>query len=152
MLFSQGDVADEIFFVIQGGFTKYVDLSDVLDLPKNIIDVTEDAFNVPYVTYSNGSYFGDSDCFKETEETLKNDDREDNENEINKYFRDSTAEADNLNRVSVVMVIKKRHFEEELRKFPQIYLFVKNVAYAKLDYHASLINIIVRKHQDETNL
>jgi CRP-like cAMP-binding protein len=63
MLFSQGDVADEVYFVIQGGFTKYVDLSDVLDLPPNLIDPSEEAFNVPYVTYVSGSYFGDSDCW-----------------------------------------------------------------------------------------
>jgi hypothetical protein len=67
---------------------------------------------------------------------------------VSKYFRDSTAEADGYNRVSVVMVIKKKHFEEEMKKFPQIYNFVRNVAYAKLDYHASLINIIVHKHKD----
>jgi hypothetical protein len=113
------------------------------------------------VTYVNGSYFGDSDCWPSVSHDLKtnlnlNDSDEsassEKETDVSKYFRDSTAEADNFNRVSVVMVIKKKHFEEEMKKFPQIYNFVRNVAFAKLDYHASLINIIVRKHQEEENI
>lgn len=114
----------------------------MLTLPKDLIDSKEEAFNVPYVTYVKGSYFGDSDCWPHETENKKDGD------DMSKFFRDSTAEADHYNRVAVVMVIKKSHFEEELRKFPQIHKFVRQVAKEKLEYHASLINIIVAKHQD----
>jgi len=112
-------VADEVYFVIQGGFTKYVDLSDIIKLPNNLIDTSIEAFNVPYVPYVKGSYFGDSDCFfQENEVPSDNPNNNGGESKVAKIFRDSTVEADNFNRVSVVMVIKKRHFQDEMKKFP----------------------------------
>lgn len=62
ILFSQGDIAEEVFFVLDGGFTLYVDVSDQLTLESGTIDPVKDAFNVPYSLYVQGSYFGDSDC------------------------------------------------------------------------------------------
>ena len=39
-LYSQGDVADEIYFVLNGAFTLYVDVSEMLEWPENTIDRT----------------------------------------------------------------------------------------------------------------
>lgn len=59
LLYSEGDVAEEIYFVISGSFTLYVDASDMLKLPPGKIDPSCEAFNLPYAQYSVGSYFGD---------------------------------------------------------------------------------------------
>jgi hypothetical protein len=41
MLYSQGDIADEIYFVAKGSFTLYVDMASIIDLPDDLIDDTE---------------------------------------------------------------------------------------------------------------
>jgi CRP-like cAMP-binding protein len=41
MLYSQGDIADEVYFVGRGTFTLYADLASVIDLPDGLIDDTE---------------------------------------------------------------------------------------------------------------
>jgi CRP-like cAMP-binding protein len=82
ILYAQQDTADEIFFVIEGSFTVYFDLSGMIDLPPGTIDYDTQAFNVPYSIYTEGSYFGDSDCLVDLLLPVQN-----------KNFRDSTAEA-----------------------------------------------------------
>jgi hypothetical protein len=61
-LYSQADVAEEIYFVTNGQFTMYVDMQKQVKLPEGTIDPNTQAFNVPYSTYAQGSYFGDADC------------------------------------------------------------------------------------------
>ena len=61
ILYSQGDTSEEIFFVLQGGFTLYADLSLLIELPRRTIDPHHQAFNVPVIFYGTGSYFGDFD-------------------------------------------------------------------------------------------
>lgn len=59
ILFSQGDQAEEIFFIFHGGVLLYVDLSEIVDMKQFVKE--DSAFNVPLAIYSNGSYFGDND-------------------------------------------------------------------------------------------
>jgi CRP-like cAMP-binding protein len=64
-LFSQGDSADEIYFVQQGSFTLLIDISDYLNAEELGIDPKTESFNVPFNSYASGSYFGDEDSFGE---------------------------------------------------------------------------------------
>jgi len=59
ILFSQGDQAEEIFFIFHGSVLLYVDLSEIVDMRNLIKD--DSCFNIPIAIYSNGSYFGDND-------------------------------------------------------------------------------------------
>ena len=59
-------MAEEIYFVTNGNFTLYIDIQDEIELPVGAIDNTTQAFNVPYSTYTKGSYFGDADCLCES--------------------------------------------------------------------------------------
>ena len=61
ILYSEGDTADEITFIISGSVTLYQDISDLIELPEKLIDIEKDAFNVPFTLYRTGSYFGDED-------------------------------------------------------------------------------------------
>lgn len=61
IVFSEGDIADEIIFVLRGSVTLFVDISDLVELPEGTIDDQNQAFNVPIVVYNKGSYFGDED-------------------------------------------------------------------------------------------
>lgn len=51
ILYSQADVAEEIYFVMAGDFTLYIDVSDKINLPAGTIDKNSEAFNVPYSLY-----------------------------------------------------------------------------------------------------
>jgi len=75
ILYSQGDDADESFFVIKGGFTLYSDIQSLIEIPADLleIDPMSESFNIPYVSYSKGGYFGDSD-FISSKHTSKQDD------------------------------------------------------------------------------
>ena len=59
MLFSQGDAADSIFFLFHGIVNLYTDLSDLVDISAFV--VKEGSFNIKFMTFTNGSYFGDND-------------------------------------------------------------------------------------------
>jgi len=59
LLYSEGDTAEEIYFIYVGNFRLFKDMSKLLPLPEGTIDLKTQAFNVPYSTYSSGSYFGD---------------------------------------------------------------------------------------------
>lgn len=65
LLFSEGDAADEVIFVLNGAFCIYQDISMRINLPENLIKEEKHAFNVPYLRYGPGSYFGDEDCLVE---------------------------------------------------------------------------------------
>ena len=59
ILFSQGDQAEEIFFIFQGSCLIFVDLSEIVDMSTLI--KLDQSFNVPLAIYTNSSYFGDND-------------------------------------------------------------------------------------------
>lgn len=59
ILFSQGDLAEEIFFVLHGKVLLLTDITDVIDF--SLYLTAEVSFNVPISVYSDGSYFGDND-------------------------------------------------------------------------------------------
>ena len=65
LLFSEGDLADEIIFVLNGTVYLYKDISDMTKLPDKLIDRERQAFNVPYLRQGVGSFFGDEDCITE---------------------------------------------------------------------------------------
>ena len=48
LLYAQEDLAEEIYFVLNGQFTVYVDLSEEILLPNDTVDITKQGFNVPY--------------------------------------------------------------------------------------------------------
>lgn len=59
ILYSQGDWADEIFFIYDGSAILYTDFSDEIDMEPYVHHL--DCFNVPICIYSSGAYFGDND-------------------------------------------------------------------------------------------
>jgi CRP-like cAMP-binding protein len=97
ILYAEGDLIDEIIFVLKGSFYLYKDISDMVTLPAKVIDKETQAFNVPYLRYGGGSYFGDEDCLIE----IDRDDISENK----KYYRESTAECVDD---AEIFVIKKR--------------------------------------------
>lgn len=106
LLHSEGDLADEICFVLYGNFYIYKDISDMIPLPEKLIDKESQAFNVPFLKYGAGSYFGDEDCITEI-------DRE-NVPDTKKYYRETTAECVDDGEI---LVIKRRQMVDELEKF-----------------------------------
>jgi len=59
ILYSQGDQAEELFFMLKGNVLLYVDISELVDMSNYI--QPDQCFNVALAVYSDGSYFGDSD-------------------------------------------------------------------------------------------
>lgn len=59
ILYSQGDQAEELFFVDIGSILLYVDVLDFLNMEP--FHTTDQVFNIPMAIYSDGSYFGDND-------------------------------------------------------------------------------------------
>lgn len=59
ILFSQGDQAEEIFFIFHGNVLLYVDLMEYVDMRHLVKE--DSCFNVPLAIYSSGSYLGDND-------------------------------------------------------------------------------------------
>ena len=49
LLYSEGDLADEVYFVMSGSFFLYKDISDMIILPEKLIDKESQAFNVPFL-------------------------------------------------------------------------------------------------------
>ena len=96
-LYSEGDLADEVLFVIKGSFYILKDISGMISLPEKLIDKETQAFNVPFLRYGEGAYFGDEDCLIEidTEDVL----------DTKKYYRGSTAECVDD---AEILVIKRR--------------------------------------------
>jgi CRP-like cAMP-binding protein len=60
IVYSQGDQAEEIFFLFHGEVLFYKDVSDIIDM-REVVRM-EAAFNIPFASYSTGSYFGDNDA------------------------------------------------------------------------------------------
>ena len=101
VFYSEGDVAEEIIFILSGTFTMYIDISDSIKLPDHY-ERKVYSFNVPVVQYGEGSYFGDDDVLADIDLNV-------NHNENDKIFRSFTAEA---NTDAEIMTIKKRHLQE----------------------------------------
>ena len=59
ILFSQGDQAEELFFIFQGSCLIFVDLSEIVDM-SSLVKIDQ-SFNVPLAIYTKSSYFGDND-------------------------------------------------------------------------------------------
>ena len=59
VLFSQGDRAEEVYFIFHGAVLLYIDLSEVLNMKMYV--KSEETFNMPLCMYQYGAYFGDSD-------------------------------------------------------------------------------------------
>lgn len=92
-LYSEGQVAQELYFVTNGSFSLYMDLSAVIpDLP-SIIDPESEAFNVPYIIYTMESFFGDHD-FLHAPHEMSGTKKKGQQVQTKKYLRDSTAVAD----------------------------------------------------------
>ena len=117
ILYSEGDVAEEIIFILSGTFTMHVDFSETIKLPEQH-EKAINSFNVPIVAYSDGSYFGDDDI-------LADIDLEVNHNENDKIFRSFTVEA---NTDAEIMTIKKRHLQEQLQRFKDIGHYMIQIA------------------------
>lgn len=62
ILFSQGDLAGELFFIFLGSIQLYIDLSELVDMTKKNRIINEDAcFNIPLISTRESSYLGDND-------------------------------------------------------------------------------------------
>ena len=133
-LFTEGDEANEIYFVSKGNFILYMDLSPVLSLPYGTIQPVTQAFNVPYLSYGGQSFFGDSDCIIE-------------DNSISsgnaKAYRDSTCLTEEM--ISYLFVLKKKDLIGALEGFPKMLSYVISVAAEKLAYHNDLIQAIITR-------
>ena len=136
ILFSEGDIADEVVFVLNGSIHLYKDISDLVPLPEKLIDEQSQAFNVPFARYGSSSFFGDEDCLME----LLND-----KSSAKKLYRESTAEVVDD---AELYVIKRRQLTDELNKFSGIKTQMVAAAYHKKEYHKTLINAILTRYSD----
>ena len=84
----------------------YKDISDMVEIPAKVINKEMEAFNVPFLRYAGGSYFGDEDCLIEI-------DRADI-SENKKYWRQSTVQCMDD---AEICFIKKNLLVDELGKF-----------------------------------
>jgi len=138
LLFSEGDVADEVIFVMKGSFTLYCDISDKITLPEKLIDKEHQAFNVPFARYGKGSYFGDEDILRDIY-TEKSD-------IILKHYREATCETTDD---AEIMVIKKKQLVDQLNVFKSIKEYMWKIAREKKNYHKVLQASILIRYNDE---
>lgn len=137
LLYSEGDLADEIIFVLKGTFYLFKDISDMINLPEKLIDKESQAFNVPFLKYGAQAYFGDEDCIAEIDQ--------DDIPDTKKYYRESSVECVDD---AEILVAKRRQLIDELNKFDEIKEFMKNLAKDKKVYHHTLINSILNRYND----
>ena len=137
ILYSQGDVADEVVFVLNGSFSLYIDISDKIELPEKDFDKETQAFNVPFSLYRMGSYFGDEDVLVDIDFQVDND--------SHKLYRSCTVEA---NEDAEIMTIKKRHLLDQLQRFVEIRRYMMLIAKEKINYHNILIESILERYKD----
>ena len=60
-LYSQGDHADEVYFIKKGRIKLFVDVND------GSCEDDLEPIDLPFIVYPEGSYFGDSDIFFQDE-------------------------------------------------------------------------------------
>ena len=92
----------------------------------------QEAYNVPFNLYVEGSYFGDSDCLF-----------------LRKCFRECMSEAD---QECHLLVIKKNSLEDLLDQFNEIKNQMVSIAAEKRKYHKRLINELLRKQKAKEGL
>jgi len=51
ILYSEGDIAEELFFIMNGDLTLFADMSRIISLPNGLINPFSQSFNVPVVIY-----------------------------------------------------------------------------------------------------
>uniref|UniRef100_A0A7S3CPI6 Cyclic nucleotide-binding domain-containing protein n=1 Tax=Strombidium rassoulzadegani TaxID=1082188 RepID=A0A7S3CPI6_9SPIT len=130
ILFSQGDQAEEVFFIFHGSVLLYVDLSEIVDMS---IYVKEDSsFNVPLAIYSNGSYFGDNDVMLQR----------------NGYRSMSGI----CNGDCQIYSIKNNMLEECLEKNPEIKATMLKIAEEKNNYYYVLKDELRLKYKSKRTL
>lgn len=124
-----------VFFILKGSVVMHIDLNDPLINPdykpkeRNEDDNDEDdAYNVPFNLYVEGSYFGDSDCLYQKKQVV----------------RECMAEAE---QECHLLVIKKSNLEDLLDQFPKIKSQMFNIAQEKRKYHKRLIQELLRKQK-----
>ena len=59
IVFSEGDAAADIFFVLTGNILLLVDLTSIVDMKGFVKD--DSSFNLPFTMCTIGSYLGDND-------------------------------------------------------------------------------------------
>ena len=143
-LFSQGDAAEEIYFVLKGSFALLIDIAEHIDCEKYDIVRETESFNVPFNSYSDGSYFGDEDTLCEL--------KQDEEGEQNKRYRKTTSSAQ---KDTDVMFIKVTALKEQLEEFPKIKQHLTEVANEKINYFNVLIAKVTefyKYHEDKDKI
>ena len=91
-----------------------------------------ESFNVPFNSYSSGSFFGDEDTLSKI---IQNDDEGEN-----KRCRHSTASA---LRDTDILVIRKSLLMGVLDKFPNVKSNCIRIANEKVAYHAGLVEQVI---------
>jgi len=107
-LYSQGDTADEIYFITSGSFNLLVDISTMVDFQ---LEREKVAFNVPFIRIQNSGYFGDQECLTQHTKlfpSLMNQ----------QVYRYSTALA-HINSAQI-LVLKRLNLMPVLKEFPSI--------------------------------
>ena len=118
-LFTEGDDAYEMYFVVIGHFVLIHDFSNSLMLPKDTINAETESFNIPFIQYNDNAYFGDSDC-------LMLDVRK--EKLSSKAFRESTCLTTTEGNQTDVMTLHKKRLWEILEAFPKMKKYMLEVA------------------------
>lgn len=116
ILYNQGDLPEEVFFILKGRVKLFYDINFGNYPAKHI------AFNC----YIEGSYFGDSDVIINEE----------------KVGRDSMAEADCE---CLLLVLTKKNLMELMENFPSVGNEMRKVAKKRKDYHQKQIEELLQK-------
>jgi hypothetical protein len=131
-LFTEGDDAYEMYFVIIGHFVLIHDFSSSLVLPKDAINPETESFNIPFIQYNDNAYFGDNDCLiKDAKGRLSS-----------KAFRQSTCLTTTEGNQTDVMTLHKKSLMEILEDFPKMKKYMFDVAREKKIYHEALFESI----------
>ena len=124
ILFSQGDQAEEIFFMYHGSVLHYIDITDFVEM--KALDKGK-CFNIPFSIYTNGSYFGDNDVLLQ-----KNG------------YRTTTAICHSD---CHIYSIKINNLEECIDKFPKVKQTMIRIAREKVKYYKILKDEIKHKYR-----
>jgi CRP-like cAMP-binding protein len=128
ILYSEGDQASEILFILDGAIKLYFDCSH--SLPPNIeFNSRKQAFNVPFSLHPRGSYFGDEDA-------MLGDDQNARENTA------VSAES------SEIIVIKRQALDSVLYEFPSIRSEMIKLTKEKIRYYNFLKEEVRRRYAD----
>ena len=130
ILYSQGDSADEIYFLLLGSVLLYVDITDHVDMSSIIPQ--QQSFNVPIAMYGSSSYFGDNDVLLS-----------------NNGYRSHTAICQD---VIQLYTIRRELIFDCLKKFEKIKEIMLNIAHEKKIYLEGLNDDLVRKHRSKLSL